>query len=194
VTAGSPAVIAHRGFHATAPENTLEAFAAAVELGVDMVELDVQETADGELVVYHDDAVEGTLVSRMSYDELRTRLPAELADAGKAHIVTSFDPIVLRSYRNAAPTTKRGLIVGAEEGGVTSLLEAVTGAEAHLLVIAETLASDDLLWTATMLEPPLVWAVNDEGSLTTLLSHPAVGGVLTDRPDLALAIRETLGR
>jgi glycerophosphoryl diester phosphodiesterase len=47
-------VIAHRGSAATAPENTLAAFRLAVEQGADFVELDVQESADGEVVVVHD--------------------------------------------------------------------------------------------------------------------------------------------
>jgi glycerophosphoryl diester phosphodiesterase len=47
-------VIAHRGASAVAPENTLAAFRLAVEQGADFVELDVQESADGELLVVHD--------------------------------------------------------------------------------------------------------------------------------------------
>jgi glycerophosphoryl diester phosphodiesterase len=48
------AVIAHRGASAAAPENTLAAFRLAVEQGADFVELDVQESADGEVLVVHD--------------------------------------------------------------------------------------------------------------------------------------------
>jgi glycerophosphoryl diester phosphodiesterase len=48
------AVIAHRGSSATAPENTLAAFRLAAEQGADFVELDVQESADGEVLVVHD--------------------------------------------------------------------------------------------------------------------------------------------
>jgi glycerophosphoryl diester phosphodiesterase len=47
-------VIAHRGASAAAPENTLAAFRLGAELGADFVELDVQESADGEVVVVHD--------------------------------------------------------------------------------------------------------------------------------------------
>jgi glycerophosphoryl diester phosphodiesterase len=49
-----PLVIAHRGASAEAPENTLFAFARALELGVDGIELDVQVTRDGIPVVFHD--------------------------------------------------------------------------------------------------------------------------------------------
>jgi glycerophosphoryl diester phosphodiesterase len=47
-------VIAHRGSSAEAPENTLAAFRLAIEQGADVVELDVQESADGEVLVAHD--------------------------------------------------------------------------------------------------------------------------------------------
>jgi len=51
---GKPLVIAHRGASAYAPENTLAAIRKAIELDADLVEIDVQQTADGELVVIHD--------------------------------------------------------------------------------------------------------------------------------------------
>lgn len=49
-----PLVIAHRGFSGKYPENTLAAIRAAMKLGVDYVEIDVQETHDGQIVVFHD--------------------------------------------------------------------------------------------------------------------------------------------
>jgi glycerophosphoryl diester phosphodiesterase len=48
------AVIAHRGASAIAPENSLAAIEAAVAAGADWVEIDVQETADGTVLVAHD--------------------------------------------------------------------------------------------------------------------------------------------
>jgi glycerophosphoryl diester phosphodiesterase len=47
-------VIAHRGAAGRAPENTLASFKAAMDDGADLVELDVQETRSGEVVVLHD--------------------------------------------------------------------------------------------------------------------------------------------
>lgn len=47
-------VIAHRGAAGVRPENTLAAMQKAIEDGADWVEIDVQETADGEVVVLHD--------------------------------------------------------------------------------------------------------------------------------------------
>ena len=53
-------VIAHRGFSGRHPENTLRAFRAAQELGVDMVECDVHASADGALAVIHDATLDRT--------------------------------------------------------------------------------------------------------------------------------------
>jgi len=50
--------IAHRGNPDEAPESTLPAFESAVQLGVDMIEFDVQMLADGELAVMHDPTVD----------------------------------------------------------------------------------------------------------------------------------------
>jgi glycerophosphoryl diester phosphodiesterase len=57
---GRPGVIAHRGFSGAAPENTLAAIRAAVDVGADMVEIDVTLTADGHVVVLHDETVDRT--------------------------------------------------------------------------------------------------------------------------------------
>ncbi|MEQ9324137.1 MAG: glycerophosphodiester phosphodiesterase family protein [Polyangiaceae bacterium] len=50
----SPLLIGHRGLNTVAPENTLEAIAAAADLGVDGVEIDVRPTRDDAIVVFHD--------------------------------------------------------------------------------------------------------------------------------------------
>ena len=53
-------VFAHRGASQYAPENTLEAFRLAMEQGAEGIELDVHLSADGELVVIHDETLERT--------------------------------------------------------------------------------------------------------------------------------------
>jgi len=71
-----PLVIAHRGDSAHRPENTLASFASALEVGAGIVELDVQLTGDGEVVVLHDSEVDRTTsgrgdVRRMDLAEVR---------------------------------------------------------------------------------------------------------------------------
>jgi glycerophosphoryl diester phosphodiesterase len=77
-----PYNIAHRGASARAPENTFAAFDAALSLGADMIELDLQMTVDGVLVAIHDDSLERTCspvgypgkhrtASQLSLDQLK---------------------------------------------------------------------------------------------------------------------------
>lgn len=53
-------IAAHRGAHLEAPENSLAAFKKAIELGIDIFELDVRRTKDGKLVLMHDKTVNRT--------------------------------------------------------------------------------------------------------------------------------------
>ena len=53
-------VLGHRGIKAKYPENTMASFRAAIELGVDLIEFDVNVTRDGELVVIHDNSIDRT--------------------------------------------------------------------------------------------------------------------------------------
>ena len=66
---------AHRGFSGKYPENTLLAFEKAVEAQTDGIELDVQLTKDGEIVIIHDETIDRTtngkgLVVDYTYEEL----------------------------------------------------------------------------------------------------------------------------
>lgn len=72
-------VIAHRGASADERENTLPAFERAIEVGADYVELDVQASADGVLVVFHDLNL-GRLTPLRG--PLRRRRAAELREVG----------------------------------------------------------------------------------------------------------------
>lgn len=68
-------VTAHRGASKAAPENTMPAFEAAIESGADYIELDVQLTSDGELVVFHDEDIKRTtngtgILCDKTYNEL----------------------------------------------------------------------------------------------------------------------------
>jgi glycerophosphoryl diester phosphodiesterase len=64
-----PLVIAHRGASAHALENSLAAFQAARRMGADAVELDVHATADGSLLVHHDELVGGYPIPQLTTEQ-----------------------------------------------------------------------------------------------------------------------------
>jgi glycerophosphoryl diester phosphodiesterase len=80
-TTAAPATIAHRGASAEAPENTLAAVARAVELGCDLVEVDVQRTRDGVLVLTHDTDLTRTTDAAHALPEGTSRDVRQLTDA-----------------------------------------------------------------------------------------------------------------
>lgn len=85
--------IAHRGASAYAPENSLDAFRMAAEMGADLVEVDIRVTRDGVPVVCHDNTltrvfgIEAVIAER-TYDELRLLTPQGLMP------IPTFDEVV----------------------------------------------------------------------------------------------------
>lgn len=69
--------VAHRGATGYAPENTIAAFNLAVEMKADYIEIDVQRSKDGELVVIHDTTVDRTTdgtgkIGNLTFEQLRS--------------------------------------------------------------------------------------------------------------------------
>ena len=86
-------IIAHRGASGYQPENTLAAFAQAIEMHADMIELDVYQIKAGELVVIHDHSVRRTTngrgkVEQFSLEDLRA------LDAGKGEKVPLLSEVI----------------------------------------------------------------------------------------------------
>lgn len=68
-------IFAHRGYSGKYPENTMIAFKKALECGVDGIELDIQLTKDGEVVIIHDETIDRTTTGKgfvidYTYEEL----------------------------------------------------------------------------------------------------------------------------
>ncbi len=85
--------ISHRGASAYEPENTLRAIKRALEHTVDMVEVDVRKTRDGQIVVIHDETLERTTngrgyVNQTNFDELRK------LDAGKGERIPTLQEVI----------------------------------------------------------------------------------------------------
>jgi glycerophosphoryl diester phosphodiesterase len=117
--------IGHRGAAGHAPENTIAAIRKGISLGVDFVEVDVQRTRDGRLVVMHDALVDRTtggtgLVSDLNWEELQ-RL-----DAGHGERVPDVEAVL------AAASGHAGVMLEIKAEGI--------GAELHRLVQASEFA------------------------------------------------------
>lgn len=107
-------VIAHRGASAYAPENTIAAFELAAQQGADMVELDVQRSADGTLIVFHDETTErwdgkSKLVLECSLAELGK------LDIGGERIATFAETCAFAKSRSMAMNVElKGIGIGAD--------------------------------------------------------------------------------
>jgi glycerophosphoryl diester phosphodiesterase len=86
-------IIGHRGAAGYEPENTLRSFQKAIELGVDWIELDVRRTADGHIVVIHDDTVDRTTNGRGKVAEM-TLAEIKRLDAGKGEHVPTLQEVI----------------------------------------------------------------------------------------------------
>ncbi|MFD7021300.1 glycerophosphodiester phosphodiesterase [Promicromonospora sukumoe] len=112
--AARPAVIAHRGYSAVAPQNTLAAIEAACHAGVDQIEIDLQPTADGVGAVIHDETVDATTDGTGKVSALTAQEVLAL-DAG-SHFSPAFSG-------QRVPTLDDVLAVLARHPGTNLLLE-----------------------------------------------------------------------
>jgi glycerophosphoryl diester phosphodiesterase len=84
--------IAHRGASAFRPENTMEAFMEAITLGADIIEMDVRQTADGHLVLLHDETVDRTTDGTGAVSEL-TLKQVKALDAGMGTRIPTLEEV-----------------------------------------------------------------------------------------------------
>jgi glycerophosphoryl diester phosphodiesterase len=114
--------VAHRGLSGLFPENTLLAFREAVACGVDLLELDVQLSRDGALVVMHDQTLERTTNGA---GRLCDHTLAELRqlDAGRGERLPTLDEVL--NLAGAASIRLAIEIKGADEAGSLLIAEAL---------------------------------------------------------------------
>lgn len=130
-----PEIIAHRGFSAQAPENTLAALEAAVTAGADAVEFDIQTGLGGAAVLFHDETLDRTTdgtgpVAERTLDQLKAldagrwfgpdfageRVPS-LAEAF-AHLGTRVPRIYAEVKGHREPADIDGMVRVADAAGV----------------------------------------------------------------------------
>lgn len=208
-------IIAHRGVHAKkSEENTPEAFAAAVAVGADVVELDVRKDLAGSLVVSHDPVAEGNVflsdvLSSVGHD---ITWDIEIKEAGIEHevstqaymrlkntpvYVTSFIDTVLKEVKTLLPHAQLGLIVGLNSWkNLFRTLAFIVSPHKKLqnmnvLVLHKSLYF--LGFLGAVWKPGLqvwVWTLNTENTILQALKDSRVTGIITDKPHVALKLRD----
>lgn len=124
-----PIAIGHRGSSGEAPENTLPAFARALEQGAAVLETDVHATRDGVVVVYHDGRVDRTTDGEGAIAEL------DFADLRRLDAGYDFSPDGGRSF----PWRGRGLRIAT----LAEAFEACPGARFNVELKSEAPALVD---------------------------------------------------
>jgi glycerophosphoryl diester phosphodiesterase len=178
VTAGGrPLLYGHRGASALAIENTMSAFARARADGADGIELDVRLSADGELVVFHDEDLERIAgrpgrVGEMSWSELsRVALPGGERIARLEEVLAEMDPLVVNVEvkppgwrrmrevvrRLAACVERSGsgerVIVSSFDVAALAMVRGMTGMRCGLLFHARQRRPLREAWAAPVLRP-----------------------------------------
>ncbi len=144
-------VWAHRGASGYAPENTLESFQMAVDMGADAIELDVQLTADGEVVVIHDESID-RVSAGTGYVKDYT-----LSELKQMHFNRGFPsyedariPTLSEVYELIAPT---GLLVNVE---LKTSMFRYPGMEEKCLMTAKEFNMDDRIIYSSFYHPSLM--------------------------------------
>lgn len=211
----TPAIIAHRGASQERPENTLPAFARAIELGADGVELDVHVDPDGVLRVHHDplppellaggasaghraplpptlDEVLALLAPAacVAYCELKgpNTAPGTVAAiraTGGPAAVHAFDHRQVERARQLAPEIPRGVL---EVSYPLDALAAVRSVEARDLWRHRDFVDEALVRSAQAAGCRVIaWTVNAP-ALMEAFAALGVDGICTDDPALARSV------
>lgn len=130
----------HRGAPAHAPENTLPSFEKALELGADIIEIDVRYTRDGQFVIFHDDTLT-RLTGQAGTIEERT-----LAEVGQLEIrmaeFPTFPPLKIATLEEAVNYLRHRAIIYLDHktGPVARLAEEVVRLKAtdHAYIVVRT--------------------------------------------------------
>jgi glycerophosphoryl diester phosphodiesterase len=198
-------IVAHRGASAEAPENTLEAFEKAIELGADMIEFDVRRSMNGGLLISHDLIREPapkvpTLEDTLRLTQGRIQLDVELKEPEcerdaielllryflpRDFCITSFLAPVLRATRAIHPGIRTGLIFAMWGKNVRG---ACQSQDVDFLVPHYRLRGP-----AEQIGKPLfVWTVDAPARTRSLFRRPLVEAIVTNNPRQALALRQEL--
>jgi glycerophosphoryl diester phosphodiesterase len=154
---------AHRGASGRAPENTLAALELAADFGADMAEIDVQPTADGELVLLHDATLDRTTSGT---GPVAGRVLADLRDLDAG------------SWRDARFAGER----------IPTLAEAIDRIRGRLTLNIELKTVGPHVGFLDRLRAVIRDADFADHCVVTSFDHALIGELVADRPDFALGL------
>lgn len=233
IPAREPLLLGHRGSPRAHRENTLASFQAALNAGLDGVELDVRRARCGTLVVHHDAHLfDGRAIAECTFRELRPHPVPTLAEVlalvkdadayvnvelkyeraapddrvarsaqlltryglERHSVVSSFNPLLLRALKGAAPAIERGFLFHREYR--LGRLDAVDRVARALGVAALhphwRLVTPELMRLARVRGWRVnVWTVNDEAQARRLLDL-GVDALIGDLPEVLLRARRSV--
>ena len=228
-------IISHRGRTSRkSADNTLASVNDAIELKVEMVEVDIRQTKDSQIVCFHDPDIQGELIRDLDYSEIiekdsqiptleqvlwsakgKIGIEIELKEPGyelevvsiardyfnyDKFVLKSFHPQVVERVKEIDQKIFAGLLVGSAysfEQLFFTLKEAFTCTnfkQTNADFISPYYKIFEAGWFSRFTRnnvPIQVWTVNDVESIRTLINQQ-VHSIITDIPEIAIGIRESL--
>ena len=228
-------IISHRGRTSkNSKDNSLQAVSDAIDLGVDMVEVDVRRTKDSQIICFHDFAIGSIPIANLNYSEIvetnsqiptleqvlwlakdKIEIDVELKESGyESDVITmvidyfDYDSFTMKSFNlNAVKTIKEtnpkiytGMLLGSSYS-FNQFLHVINESftcnnfnETRADFISPYYKIFEAGWLLRFSKrqiPIQVWTVNDKELLRTLINQE-VHSIITDVPELALEIRESI--
>ena len=228
-------IISHRGRTSkNSKDNSLQAVSDAIDLGVDMVEVDVRRTKDSQIICFHDFAIGNINIANLNYSEIveinsqiptleqvlwlakdKIEIDVELKESGyESDVITmvidyfDYDYFTMKSFNlNAVKTIKEtnpkihtGMLLGSSYS-FNQFLHVINESftcnnfnETRADFISPYYKIFEAGWLLRFSKrqiPIQVWTVNDKELLRTLINQE-VHSIITDVPELALEIRESI--
>ena len=162
-------VIAHRGFSGAAPENTLASFKKAIEIGSDMIEMDVQFSQDRKIMVRHDETLERTTNGRGRVVDYTLKELKNL-DAG-SWFGTHFSGEKIPTLKEVLELAKGRVLVNAEIKSPTHGKYAITELTDQALKEVKKAGMINRVIFSSFNPAALEWLKKDKSAGVALLYH-----------------------
>ena len=231
----STKIISHRGRTSkNSEDNSLQAVDDAIDLGVDMVEVDVRRTKDSQIICFHDLEIGGIPIANLNYSEIiemnsqiptleqvlwlakdKIEIDVELKESGyERDVITmvldyfeydsftmkSFNLDIVKAIKEINQKIHTGMLLGSSYSFNQFLLiinESFTCSnfnETRADFISPYYKIFEAGWLLRFSKkqiPIQLWTVNDKELLRTLINQE-VHSIITDVPELALEVRESI--